>query len=271
MSGYYFSHDYAARSDDKIKALIRRYGMAGYGVFWAIVEDLYLNSNVMRADVEGIAFDLRVDPETVRGVLHDFDLFQHDADKFGSTSIERRLEEREAKAIKARKSALSRWGDANAMRTQCERNANASEIDANALRHECDRNAIKEKERKEKESKGKNKRESNAAFAAPSLAEVVAFAESEGVGSVKAPQDFHDYYTSNGWKVGGRSAMKDWRAAFRRWTRNEKTFEHGTPKQAPLRGLSARTQSDWDALQEWGRDVEQGRVTLFGGAREPEA
>lgn len=116
-----------------------------------------------------------------------------------------------------------------------------------------------------------NKRESTrAAFAAPSLAEVVAFAETEGIGSVKAPNDFHDYYTSNGWKVG-RQSMKDWRAAFRRWTRNEKTFEHGTHKQAPLRGLSARTQSDWDALQEWGRDVEQGRVTLFGGARESEA
>lgn len=117
-----------------------------------------------------------------------------------------------------------------------------------------------------------NKREiKRAAFAAPSLAEVVAFAETEGIGSVKAPQDFHDYYTSNGWKVGGRSAMKDWRAAFRRWTRNEKTFDNAAHKQAPLRGLSARTQSDWDALKEWGRDVEQGRVTLFGGPRESEA
>jgi hypothetical protein len=114
----------------------------------------------------------------------------------------------------------------------------------------------------------KRERVRKAAFAAPALETVVAFAETEGIGSRTAPQDFHDYYTSNGWKVGGRSAMKDWQAAFRRWTRNEKTYD-GTNKQAPLRGLSARTQSDWDALQEWGRDVEQGRVSFLGGFGKP--
>jgi hypothetical protein len=112
----------------------------------------------------------------------------------------------------------------------------------------------------------KRERVKRAAFAAPSLAEVVAFAETEGIRSVKAPQDFHDYYSSNGWKVGGRAAMKDWRAAFKRWTRNEKTFDNATHKQAPLRGLSARTQADWDALQEWGSPerLEQARSRLFG-------
>ena len=43
---------------------------------------------------------------------------------------------------------------------------------------------------------------------------------------------FHDYYYSNGWKVGGRSKMKDWQAAARSWARrdfsptarNKKTF-----------------------------------------------
>ena len=38
---FYFSHDYNARNDEKIKMLIRKHGMIGYGVFWAIVEDLY--------------------------------------------------------------------------------------------------------------------------------------------------------------------------------------------------------------------------------------
>jgi hypothetical protein len=143
---------------------------------------------------------------------------------------------------------------------------------------ETQKSLNKNKNKNKKENKNDNdaniERESTrATFVAPSLAEVVAFAETEGIGSVKAPQDFHDYYTSNGWKVGGRGAMKDWRAAFRRWTRNEKTFENATHKQAPLRGLSARTQSDWDALQEWGSPerLEQARVRLFGSSREPEA
>ena len=33
-------------------------------------------------------------------------------------------------------------------------------------------------------------------------------------------QRFVDYYSSNGWKVGGRGAMKDWKAAVRTWEGN---------------------------------------------------
>ena len=31
---------------------------------------------------------------------------------------------------------------------------------------------------------------------------------------------FFDYFTANGWKVGGRAPMKDWKAAARNWVRN---------------------------------------------------
>jgi len=36
---------------------------------------------------------------------------------------------------------------------------------------------------------------------------------------------FCDYFKSNGWKVGGRAPMKDWRAAVRNWCRRD-----GKPK-----------------------------------------
>ena len=257
MSGdtFYFSHDYASRSDEKIKQLIRRHGMAGYGIFWAIVEDLYQNANALRTDCEGIAYDLRTDPEVVRSIIFDFGLFVHDDEKFGSESIERRMNMRNIKSVKASEAAFKRWKNANAMRPH-------TKDDANALRTECEGNAIKEMKVKESKGKETKERESKAAFAAPTLDDVTAFAEVELIGSKNAPQDFHDYYASNGWKVGGRAAMKDWRAAFRRWTRNEKTMQHDTNSKGPYRGLSARTRADWDALQEWGRDVEQGRVNF---------
>lgn len=35
---------------------------------------------------------------------------------------------------------------------------------------------------------------------------------------------FYDHFTSNGWKVGGRSAMKDWQAALRTWKRRSGEF-----------------------------------------------
>lgn len=124
---FYFSHDYNVRYDEKIKLLIRKHGMLGYGIFWAIIEDLYNNANALRLDCEGIAFDLRTDESVVKSIIYDFDLFIIEDDFFGSLSVERRLNERQEKTSKARESALKRWGkkidDANAMRTQCDGNA----------------------------------------------------------------------------------------------------------------------------------------------------
>lgn len=124
---FYFSHDYNARNDQKIKGLIKKHGMSGYGVWWAIVEELYNNANALRLDYEGIAYDLRSDGITVKSVIHDFDLFVIDGEIFGSVSIERRISERNSKSLKARESANKRW---EKMRMQCELNANASKNDA---------------------------------------------------------------------------------------------------------------------------------------------
>jgi hypothetical protein len=124
---YYFSHDYNVRSDDKIKRLLRTHKMTGYGIFWAIIEDLYNNANALPTDYEGIAFDMHTDNSIIKSVINDFDLFIIEDGFFGSKSVERRLDERNDKSEKARQSAFKRWikdtPDANAMRTQCERNA----------------------------------------------------------------------------------------------------------------------------------------------------
>lgn len=37
-------------------------------------------------------------------------------------------------------------------------------------------------------------------------------------------QAFYDYFESNGWKVSGKSSMKDWQAALRNWHRNKEKF-----------------------------------------------
>ena len=137
-NSHYFSHDYNARSDEKIKRLIRKHGLFGYGLFWAIVEDLYNNANALRTDYDSIAFDLRADCEVVKSIINDFDLFMIDGDFFGSASIQRRLDERFKKSEKARESASYRW--------------DRHKDDANALRAQSDRNAIKE--RKGKKNKG---------------------------------------------------------------------------------------------------------------------
>jgi len=118
--------------------------MAGYGAYWAIVEDLYQNANALHPHYERISFELRMPLEMVESIIKDFNLFIFNADgTFGSNSVERRMQERIEKSLKARESAQYRW---NKMRTH-------NETDANALQSHCNRNAIKERKVKERKVK----------------------------------------------------------------------------------------------------------------------
>jgi len=139
----YFSHDYNCRNDEKIKRLIRKHGMIGYGIYWAIVEDLYNNANALQTDYDGIAYDLRVDTDIVKKILNDFELFVVNKTTFSSNSVARRISRRNEKSIKARESADKRW---SMMRTH-------SESDTDALQSESESNAIKKGNKEKKEIK----------------------------------------------------------------------------------------------------------------------
>ena len=101
--------------------------MAGYGVYWAIVEDLYNNANALQLDCAGIAYDLRVDEDMIESILNDFNLFVIKDSYFGSMGVQERIDQRNERSEKARESAFKRWDkeddDANAMRTHSECNA----------------------------------------------------------------------------------------------------------------------------------------------------
>jgi len=151
---FYFSHDLDSRSDIKIRRLLRDHGVAGYGVFWCIVEDLYSNNNKLPTDFAVFAFDLRTDEDLIRAVVEDYNLFDVSDGYFSSVSVGKRLEERQQKSAKAAASVARRWEkpaaaqaekDTNVIRTEYERNTNV-------IRAGDGRNTIKE--RKGKERKG---------------------------------------------------------------------------------------------------------------------
>lgn len=139
MGKEYFSHDYNTRSDEKVKLMIRRHGMAGYGIFWALVEDLYQNANALQLDCEGIASDYKTTEDVIRSIIFDFGLFKFQKSKniFSSDTVASRLEMRKEKSVRATKSAEYRWGNRNAI----------------ALQTQSEGNAIKEKESKVNKSK----------------------------------------------------------------------------------------------------------------------
>ena len=85
-------------------------------------------------------------------------------------------------------------------------------------------------------------------FVPPTLEEVKAYCK-ERKNNVD-PQHWHDYYSSNGWKVG-KNPMKDWKSAVRTWERNG--FSNSPPKQqsracAAFRDFEQRSY-DYDDLQ----------------------
>lgn len=107
---FYFSHDYNARADVKTKALIKKHGMLGYGIYWAIVEDLYNNANVLPYDTDMISYDLRVNEDVVKSIINDFKLFEVNENTISSPSVAARLNRRQESSDKGRNSATQRWG-----------------------------------------------------------------------------------------------------------------------------------------------------------------
>lgn len=186
---FYFSHDYNSRTDDKIKKLIRKHGMCGYGTFWAIVEDLYNNANALQADYDCIAFDLRTDSNLIKSIINDFDLFIIEGDSFGSESIERRLDERNKKSETARQTAFKRW--------------NKNKADAKAMQTHSKGNAIKD-------SKVKYKKVKENIFIAPSIDEVKKYFKDNGYKEESAIKMFNSYSVAN-WIDSKGNPVKNWK------------------------------------------------------------
>jgi hypothetical protein len=155
-AAYYFSHDLNARNDEKIVSVRLKYGMQGYGVYFAILERLGESSQYIHVkDYNIISFDLRVDNSLVKSVIEDFGLFEFtdDGKHFYSVSFNDRMKPldgmREQRRVAGKKSAEKRKSspDFNDRSTTVEKNVN-------------DR-CPKIQQRKEKEIKGKEIKEEN--------------------------------------------------------------------------------------------------------------
>lgn len=77
--------------------------------------------------------------------------------------------------------------------------------------------------KKRKESSAKEKK----VEIPPELSEIEIFFESQNQ-SITEANKFFNYFQSNGWKVGGKAPMKDWKAAARNWIINIEQFSSKT-------------------------------------------
>jgi hypothetical protein len=119
---YYFSHDANARHDPKAMALKIKHGLAGYGIYWSIVEMLREADDYrlpMKAYMwASIAMDTMMTPEDAEAFVRDcisdeIGLFSSDGEYFWSNSLIRRMnmkkEAREAAREAGKRGAAKRW------------------------------------------------------------------------------------------------------------------------------------------------------------------
>ena len=90
-----------------------------------------------------------------------------------------------------------------------------------------DMNTKEEKEKssgkKEKEAKAETIQTNSDSSFPPPFEYLKIYFDEKGHSSVEA-EKFYNYYQSNGWLVGGRTKMKDWKAAARNWILNIPKF-----------------------------------------------
>lgn len=111
-------------------------------------------------------------------------------------------------------------------------------------------------ERKGKEGKGKGKEE-EAEQRPSSLQALHDYADEIGMPRIEADK-FHDHFEANGWRQGGRTPLRSWRAAMRNWMRRLGDFGAGGVRKNGAGGQGAAAQDNPNAGLQVFEPVAQG-------------
>lgn len=151
----YFSHDINAVFDEKISYMRDKYGMEGYGVYWAIIEKMRESEDsgftLPLSNMTYISLKQNLQPkidikEFIEDCINEYHLFESDGECFWSKSLRDRM------AIKSNKSETLR---ANALQGVAKRKA--STANAEQLLSNCSPNAEQYKDKSKDKDKDKNK------------------------------------------------------------------------------------------------------------------
>lgn len=93
---YYFSHDFNAKYDDKILSLRMEFGWEGYGIFWAIIEDLAQAKDyrLHNSVITKLSFSYNIDINRLKEIYNlciKEKLFIEENDFFYSNSLTQRM------------------------------------------------------------------------------------------------------------------------------------------------------------------------------------
>ena len=103
-TGQYFPHQYNAHDDEKLQQVIINHGLAGYAVFFLLLE--YLGQKKYRVLSKDfykvLSWNYRIDEDVVRSVVEDYGLFEVSDNHFSSDGLNDRMAVLDDKIAKKR-------------------------------------------------------------------------------------------------------------------------------------------------------------------------
>lgn len=222
---YYFPHDSNARNDQMMLMLRSKFGAAGYGNYFMIVEmlreqeDFKLPNNDLLFD--SLTLALGIDNKEIRALValcEKLKLLTRDGSGLYSRSLIRRMEKLTA-IREARKLAGRAGGKARARQAEGEGKQSSSKAQAKPKQNPSSRPSRPKRVRKEQ-----NERPAPAPparFVRPTLTQIKVYCD-ERLNGVD-PSAFLAHYEANGW-IRGKTQIQDWKACVRTWE-----AQHGGP------------------------------------------
>ena len=157
-TGQYFPHQYNAHDDEKLQQVIINHGLAGYAVFFLLLEYLgQKKDRVLSKDFyKVLSWNYRIDEDVVRSVVEDYGLFEVSDNHFSSDGLNDRMAALDDKIAK-RKAAGALGGQkrvanlkqnsSNAQAMLEENQANSKQCLSNVQANSSNKNKGEEKEK----------------------------------------------------------------------------------------------------------------------------
>ena len=166
-TGQYFPHQYNAHDDEKLQQVIINHGLAGYAVFFLLLEYLgQKKDRVLSKDFyKVLSWNYRIDEDIVRSVVEDYELFEVSDNHFSSDGLNDRMSALDDKIAKRRAAgalgglkrvANLKQNSSNAQAMLEENQANSKQCLSNAQANSSNKNKGEENN-KEKSTTNKDK------------------------------------------------------------------------------------------------------------------
>ena len=229
--------------DAKLKRLRIKYGMAGYGLYWYCLEliaqgiDQKKITFELEHDSEILAHDTGINYQVVNEMMIfmvDIGLFENVNGVITCFKMAMRLDDHTARNPQIKDI------QAKLFKHTTEQLQSNSEVTTDTLSSRVEESRVEENRVDNKiTTKPKQKR-----FVEPSLEDVRQYFFEQGEQQSTEPQRFHDYYSSNGWRVG-KNKMKCWKSSARGWISRNKSGGNNATYQPTNQQATNSNDTSW--------------------------